>query len=217
MRTKEQFAEQVAAVRQNIIETAFRVFAQRGIEAVSLPEIGRQSGLSRASVYRYFSSKQELAVAVSAWSWGNYLQQLRARTPEDSLRELTAAEHLDWYLDLFLDLYRNHRDLLRFNQFFNVFYYDVAFNEEQIKPYMDLIQTIRDSFHAIYSKAEADGSLKTEYSEETMVSAVIHLMLAAVTRYAVGLVYVPGTDDALENELLILKRSLLREFVREKE
>lgn len=81
---------------------------------------------------------------------------------------------------------------------------------------MDLIQTIKTNFHVIYSKAEKDGTLKTEYSEETMVSTIIHLMLAAVTRYAVGLVYVSETEHALEDELLILKRSLLREFVREK-
>lgn len=29
MRCKEQYAEQVAAVRQNIIETAFRLFSER--------------------------------------------------------------------------------------------------------------------------------------------------------------------------------------------
>lgn len=215
MRRKEQCSEQVATVRQNIIETAFRLFSERGIEAVFFPDVAKACELCRASVYRYFSSKQDMAVAASTWGWGSYLQTLRERTPEESLRELTAAEHLDWYLDIFLDLYREHRDLLRFNQFFNIFYYDEAFSEKQIEPYMDMIQTIKGNFHVIYSKAEKDGTLKTEYSEETMVSTIIHIMMAAVTRFAVGLVFVPETDNALENELLILKRSLLREFTRE--
>ena len=40
--------------------------------------------------------------------------------------------------------------------------------------------------------------------------AAVHLMPAAVTRCAVGLVYHEGTDP--EQELLLLKNMLLREF-----
>ncbi|MBO6132759.1 MAG: hypothetical protein J6P05_00285 [Lachnospiraceae bacterium] len=46
-----------------------------------------------------------------------------------------------------------------------------------------------------------------------MFSAVLHLMLAAVTRYAVGLAYVPESGfDAME-ELETLKRAVLREYM----
>ena len=55
-----------------------------------------------------------------------------------------------------------------------------------------------------------DGTLCTDYPEEVIFSATLHLMLAVVTRYAVGLVYDAGVDP--EQELLLQKRMLLREF-----
>ena len=43
-----------------------------------------------------------------------------------------------------------------------------------------------------------------------MFSTVLHLMMAVVTRYAVGLVYNDGTDP--EKELLLQKKMLMNEF-----
>ena len=44
-----------------------------------------------------------------------------------------------------------------------------------------------------------------------MFAATLHLMLAAATRYAVGLVYLDGSDP--EQELRLLKNMFLREYV----
>ena len=50
-----------------------------------------------------------------------------------------------------------------------------------------------------------------------MFSKTMHLMLAAVTRYAVGLVYQPENGfDAME-ELEFLKNAILKEYINELE
>ena len=43
-----------------------------------------------------------------------------------------------------------------------------------------------------------------------MFSSTFHIMLAAVTRYAVGLVY-KGTNP--DSELVLLENALLREYI----
>jgi hypothetical protein len=45
-----------------------------------------------------------------------------------------------------------------------------------------------------------------------MFSTTLHLMLAAVTRYAVGLVYVPESGFDAEKELEKMKMALLHEY-----
>ena len=45
-----------------------------------------------------------------------------------------------------------------------------------------------------------------------MFSATLHLMLAVVTRYAVGLVYVPENGFDAEKELRLQKGMILKEF-----
>ena len=67
-------------------------------------------------------------------------------------------------------------------------------------------------FHEMYLKAEKDKTLRTDEPEEKMFSTTLHLMLAAVTRYAVGLVYIPESGfDAME-ELAFQKELILGKY-----
>ena len=79
-----------------------------------------------------------------------------------------------------------------------------------MKPYEDVINSLQERFHQNYLLGEKDGTLRTDISEKRMFATTLHLMLAAVTRYAVGLVYDVGIDP--EEELDVLKKMLMREY-----
>src|SRR3954468_16538277 len=51
-------------VRQEIIESALRAFAERGFHGTSIPEIAKDAGIGVASIYRRFDSKERLVNAV---------------------------------------------------------------------------------------------------------------------------------------------------------
>ncbi|MCR5844038.1 MAG: TetR/AcrR family transcriptional regulator [Oscillospiraceae bacterium] len=212
MRDKAKDTAQMAQKRRRILEEGFRLFSQRGIETVTMPEIAEAAGVGRSSLYRYFSAKSDLVVAVGTWKWEEYIRAQQAANPAEGLAPLTAAEHLDRYLELFLDLYRNQRDILRFNQFFNIYIRSEQPSREQMRPYLEMIAKIMANFHNLYDKAKKDGTVRTDISEAAMVSSVFHIMLAAVTRYAVGLVYLDKGAGEPEGELLLLKSALLREL-----
>ena len=75
-----------------------------------------------------------------------------------------------------------------------------------------MIGSVRDRFHYMYLKAKQDKTLRTDDPEEKMFSTTLHLMLAAVTRYAVGLVYIPeGNYDVME-ELKFQKEVILSQY-----
>lgn len=201
-------ALQKEVTRQRILETSFRVFAENTIEKVKMTDIADAAGIGVATVYRYYSTKPKLAVAVSAWAWETYLKEA---IQGGDMHDSTAAEKFAYYLDAFLDLYRNHRALLRFNQFFNVYIEnekDVP--ADTVKPFLAVVDVLTERFEVLYRKAQQDGTLRTDIPAKEMLLSSLHLMLAAVTRYAVGLVYTDGYDP--ERELILLKNMLLREY-----
>ena len=116
------------------------------------------------------------------------------------------------FLSSFMELYRNHRDLLRFNQFFNVYVSSEKLDEKTLKPYRGMVEKAREQFHGMYLKAEEDHTIKKDEPEALMFSTTLHLMFAAITRYAVGLVYEPEEGFDAEGELLILKEMLLDRY-----
>ena len=57
MRNKEKDTAQMAVKRQAFLDAAFELFAEKGIEAVSLDSIAQKSGYGIATLYRHFTNK----------------------------------------------------------------------------------------------------------------------------------------------------------------
>ena len=195
-----------ARTRQRIMEKSFELFAERGIEAVTVPELAKAAEVDRSLVYIYFPSKLDLAIAISGHVWKEFNQPHYER---DGIGTQTAAERYEFWLDSFLELWHEHRDILRFNQFFNVFVMNEEISSERMEPYTSVIEELEKRFHGVYEQAKQDGTLRTDIPEQKIFSTTLHLMLAAATRYAVGLIYQGGEPEA---ELKALKEMLMQRY-----
>ena len=209
-RNTEKDAIQMAEKQKNILETAFRVFSERTIESVTMTDIAKEAGIGIATLYRYYSTKPKIVMAVCVDAWKNYSREQNIFSDSDLPDDLTAAEDFEMYLDSFIELYRHHKDILRFNQFFNVYIQNQDVTVEDMKELNNFIYQLRDKFELLYQKGKKDGTLCCDVSGSRIFSLTIHLMLAAVTRYAVGLVYIEDCDP--EEELLQQKKMLMQEF-----
>lgn len=208
MRNKEKDAIQIAANKQRILDEGFKLFARCGIESVTMPQIAKAGGVDRSSVYRYYPTKLDLVVAISANVWRKFSQDDYIWPDREGT---TGAERYAYYLESFMVLYRDHKDILRFNQFFNVYVADEQVSPERLRPFTEVIGKMAERFHEVYAAGQADGTLRADVPENEMFSATLHLMLAAVTRYAVGLVYDAGIDPV--QELAMLKDMLLDRYI----
>ena len=202
----------MAIKRQRFLDAAFTLFAEKGIEAVSLESVAQASGFGIATLYRHFSNKVTLVVELAAQKWEEYIQYYNSTVSRERIEEMTGAEYLKCYLDSFLDLYRHHKDILRFNYDLNSFLRKESHENGQMERYMTIVDQLGAAFHELYERGVNDGTLKKNISEKMMFSSTFHIMLAAVTRYTVGLVYVFNEDEDPERELIMLENMILREF-----
>ena len=65
-RNTERDAIQMAEKQKKILETAFRVFSERTIESVTMTDIAKEAGVGIATLYRYYSTKPKLVLAIVA-------------------------------------------------------------------------------------------------------------------------------------------------------
>ena len=172
-RNLEKDAIEMAAKNQRILENGFRIFAENTIERVTMLDVAKAAGIAISSLYRYYSTKPRLVLAIGTWAWDSYTKENERIELATAKPDRTAAEIFESYLDSFLDLYRNHRDLLRFNQFFNMYLVSEAIPEEEKGPYLDMVRGLERRFGRIYQKARQDGTLRTDLSEEKMFSATL--------------------------------------------
>jgi AcrR family transcriptional regulator len=84
--------EAIARLRAEIVDAAARAFADRGVRAATIDDIAREAGVSRASVYRYGGSRDELVLHVTLrrfeeWVDGVVEHARRAGTAADVVAE----------------------------------------------------------------------------------------------------------------------------------
>jgi len=80
--------EQAALNRQAILNSAVRLFRERGVDAVGLVELMKEAGFTQGGFYNHFSSKQALATEVVAAT----LDQAKDRLTTDLEQPLAAGE-----------------------------------------------------------------------------------------------------------------------------
>ena len=196
-----------------MLTQGFRLFADRGIEAVSMQEVAKACGLGIATLYRYYNTKLALVIAIAVRQWNDYKEYISLQRKEKHVSEMTAAQELDFYLGFYIDLYREHKDLLCFNQNFNNYVQHEGATPEQLRPYVESINVLARFFDELYEKGRKDGTIRTDLSKERMFASTSHIMLAVIVRYAQGLLF-SGEDEAdMTQEILLVKRMILKEIV----
>jgi AcrR family transcriptional regulator len=84
--------------RERILDTAYELFSQRGIQAVGVDEVIERAGVAKATLYRHFPSKDELVLAFlkqreQRWTrdWVEAEARRRGSTPEEQLLSIFDA------------------------------------------------------------------------------------------------------------------------------
>ena len=212
MRNAAKDEIEMAARREAMLREGFRLFAERGIEPVSMQEVADACKLGVATLYRYYNTKLALVIAIGTRQWEAYRDRARELWRERD-ETMTAAQDLERYLDFYVDLYQNFPDLLRFNQNFNNYVQHEGATPEQLRPYLAAVGALGSFAPAIYEKGRRDGTIRTDVPMEKMFTATCHIMLAVAVRYAQGLLFSAEDEADRTEEFELLKRALLREYV----
>ena len=93
----------ILSPRQRLLDAAYELFSQRGVQAVGIDAIVDRSGVARQTLYRHFGSKQDLVIAFldereQQWTLGWLRAEVEARTDDPVQRLLAIFDVFDgWF------------------------------------------------------------------------------------------------------------------------
>ena len=213
MRNVESDSIEMARKREKLLTTAFTFFAEKSIESVKLEDIAKASKIGIATLFRYFTNKPNLVIELATNLWGKIYEEVEKNYSKAGGNSMNAAQELEFFLDSFIELYRNHKDLLRFNRNFDTYVIHEGCTEEQMKPYNEAVSVFAKKFHVVYSKAQKDGTLNIKISEKKLFVNLLYIMLSAAGKYAEGLGYPMNDEQDRTEELIMLKQMICNAYV----
>ena len=211
MGKSEKQIEKEKARNQRIIDTAFQIFVEKKIEAVTMEEIARKAGIGRATLFRCYSSKPELVMAVCTAKWKAYFDKLDAIRPLESIHDIPAIDRFIFTLDCYIDMYQNHKDLLQYNDNFNHYMvHQKGIAAEKYEEFYKSLYSMNTRLHWMYEKAKEDKTFRTDIPEEQFFRVTFHSMMATCAYYAGGFVWGSEENKDYTEELVRLKEMILK-------
>ena len=91
--------------RNDIIEGALKVFGKKGYEATTIKDICQSSGISEATLYEYFTSKEEVLFSIP----DSYTQKFSVKSREILKYINSASEKLRFIIYSYLEFFQNNK------------------------------------------------------------------------------------------------------------
>ena len=178
-------AQMLVAREEAIVQAVNRLLAEKGFDLMTVDEVAAQVGIAKASLYKHFSSKEDLAAAAMVRVLG-LAQAFLASLPPGAtpLAQLKAIAR--WMLQVQLagemPSLPSQNSSLRANLMGN-------------KAYLDGLMHVSDQIGSCIEAAQADGSL----SAKTPPLVVLYTLYARACDPVPGFLKASGlyTDDAI--------------------
>ena len=92
MTAKEKFIEEKDEMKQNrknrILESAFDLFSQKGIDTIAMTDIAKNAEIGVASLYRYYETKEEIAIRTVIWAWEKQQEIIKSQFSSEEFEKV---------------------------------------------------------------------------------------------------------------------------------
>ena len=185
--------------RDYIIDSAKKLFLAKSIGEITIKDISAVSGIGEATIYRYFTNKENLVTAVSL-----SLQQDILKVQFDDTNS-SGLDNIQNFFNLFRNIFVEHREYVKFIAEFDIVYLNTIENKEN-KQYSLSLDVFYDLFIKFYNQGLEDKSVKEVKDIKLYYYTSTHSLLELCKKLAssnTGLKQDKAVDRVKEIEYLI--------------
>ncbi|MBR1639646.1 MAG: TetR/AcrR family transcriptional regulator [Treponema sp.] len=197
---------------ERILLSAFSLFSHNGIDAIAMTDIAKNAEIGVASLYRYFETKDEIAIRTAMWAWESQKKLIVPILDSQDFNKLNGFNQLDQILRLFFKLYQTEPDFFRFIYFFDAYVVCQQIPAERLLPYQEIILSVQKIIAGAIHKGIEDGSIASRYrdSEEELYFSIMHTIFSTSQKLSLSgkMLKMDETNDGV-SQLQLLGNILL--------
>ncbi|WP_294429461.1 TetR/AcrR family transcriptional regulator [uncultured Treponema sp.] len=156
---------------QSIIECTFGLFSENGIENISMNDIAAASKIGVASLYRYFQTKEELAIEVAIYAWNLETAVFSEVFSSEKYDSLSGFEQMRELLEVYADALITQRSFFSFIYYFDSFIKKEKVSSEKLLEYEKTIGITNTIVVQALEKGIKDGSISFSSSKNEVLAA----------------------------------------------
>ena len=173
---------------ERILQSAFSLFSHTGIDAIAMTDIAKNAEIGVASLYRYFETKDEIAIRTAIWAWENRKKMILPILDDSGYYNKNGINQLEEIFDLFFKLYQNEPDFFRYIYFFDAYCVCQKIDGERLIPYQAVIESVQKIISEAIFKGIEDGSINSQFKshENELYYSLMHTLFSATQKLSLS-------------------------------
>ena len=207
----EERDEQKNARIDRILAAAFKLFSSAGIEPVAMTDIAKKAEIGVASLYRYFSTKDEIAIRTTIWAWEKQISEIYPSINNDEYTNGNGLFRLSIIFSLFKKLYMSQPEFLRFIYFFDSYAVNSGIKQERMIEYENVIGKVQMIVADAIKLGLKDNSINKKYIDKTedLYFTLMHSFFSTAQKLTLSENLLAMNEKSKESDQLDLLSELL--------
>lgn len=191
--------------KSNITEVSKELFLSRGYAQTNMAEIAEIAKISRKTLYRYFSSKEEIAMEIELDVFKRFVS-----VQDEIVRKIqgNGFEKLSQYLEKLDHLVDDLSQLIRLTGMFDYYLVNEYPSESSQSEFIKLIEKVDEPFIQFIDEGVKDGSIKTEIEVPYLARTISNSFLALAQRIVTRGNHLDVELNIKSRKILAVQRSL---------
>ncbi len=195
--------------KEKMIEAAAKCFSQKGIEATSIVDIAREAEFGEATIYRYFSNKENLALACGIRFWEEAYQVMAGLASQEDYIDKSGYKQVECLMQGALCFFKEQQAAFRLIHNLDGFLLSHRVEEERLQDYGQAVGRMQPVLCEALDKGKMDGSITREEETAELYYALTNSIFGMMQKQAAAGTLL-ATDRAVDG---MRKMELLMELL----
>ncbi|MGL4336523.1 MAG: TetR/AcrR family transcriptional regulator [Turicibacter sp.] len=164
--------------KNEMVKAARIVFFEKGIEQTKMTDVAEVAQVGVASVYRYFKTKADLAIAVAISVWDDEMLEVVNNIMTLKFHDLSGYSQVEELLNFYLILHTNHESFIRFIHDFDAFIIRNQISHDLLNEYEKHILVMNNLLIESIKKGQRDQSIREDIDPEVYYLTLTHSFMS---------------------------------------
>lgn len=221
MTAKEKYNEDKDELKnariQRIFEGAYSLFSERGIDTITMTDIADIAQIGVASLYRYFSTKEEVAIQTAIWAWQKQIIDYLPELVNSNYMEKNGIEQVEHIIQMYANLFETKPTFLRFIYFFDSFAVRSNISQSRLNNYENMIIEINNIFYQAVQKGIRDKTIKQAYvnKEKELCFSIMQTMFSLTQKLTLNQNLLHMDSKSNGKEVILLLQKIIIDGIKE--
>ena len=166
---------------RKVVDAAREEFIEQGIMNAKMKNIALRAGVGEASLYRYFTDKNELAKLVAFKYWREMFDFFRVHMEKAFVNAKSALDKVREFLNLYLILYKDYPKFLIFTEDFDG-YMQYVVNDTKTAKFDSMISEIKEFFLSLIREGINNKEIRDDLDLDYIYSYISQVMAATTQK-----------------------------------